>query len=168
MPITTGTVLGRYRLLERAGMGGMSEVWKAEDETLKRIVAIKVILGPVAQDPTFRERFLREARLVAGLEHPGVLPVYDYGSASVDGEDVSYLVMPLVAGGSLKGRIAGPVPPRARRLVARVHRERARPRARARASSTATSSPRTSSWTRRAGRSSRTSASRARRTRRPD
>ena len=111
MPITAGTAPGRYRVLERAGLGGMSEVWKAEDETLKRTVAIKVILGPVAQDPTFRERFLREARLVAGLEHPGVLPVYDYGSASVDNEDVSYLVMPLVAGGSLKGRIAGPVPP---------------------------------------------------------
>ncbi|HQQ78675.1 MAG TPA: serine/threonine-protein kinase [Thermoanaerobaculia bacterium] len=111
MPIKTGTVLGRYRMLERAGTGGMSEVWKAEDETLKRTVAVKVILGPVAQDATFRERFLREARLVAGLEHPNVLPVYDYGSSTVDGEDVSYLVMPLVAGGSLKGRVAGPVPP---------------------------------------------------------
>jgi serine/threonine protein kinase len=110
MPLMPGTALGRYRLLERAGMGGMSEVWKAEDETLERTVAVKVILGPVAQDPTFRERFLREARLVAGLEHPNVLPVYDYGSATVDGADVSYLVMPLVSGGSLKGRIAGPVP----------------------------------------------------------
>jgi len=111
MPITTGTVLGRYRLLEKAGTGGMSEVWKAEDETLKRIVAVKVILGPVAQDSTFRERFLREARLVAGLEHPNVLPVFDYGTATIAGEEVSYLVMPLVAGGSLKGRVAGPVPP---------------------------------------------------------
>jgi serine/threonine-protein kinase len=111
MPITNGTVLGRYRMLERAGTGGMSEVWKAEDETLGRTVAVKVILGPVAQDPTFRERFLREARLVAGLEHPNVLPVYDYGSSTVDGQEVSYLVMPLVAGGSLKGRIAGPIPP---------------------------------------------------------
>ncbi|HMA28464.1 MAG TPA: serine/threonine-protein kinase, partial [Thermoanaerobaculia bacterium] len=111
MPITTGTVLGRYRLLEKAGVGGMSEVWKAEDETLKRTVAVKVILGPVAADSTFRERFLREARLVAGLEHPNVLPVFDYGSATIDGEEVSYLVMPLVAGGSLKGRVAGPVPP---------------------------------------------------------
>ena len=111
MPITTGTVLGRYRLLEKAGTGGMSEVWKAEDETLKRTVAVKVILGAVAQDSTFRERFLREARLVAGLEHPNVLPVFDYGTATIDGEEVSYLVMPLVAGGSLKGRVAGPVPP---------------------------------------------------------
>ena len=111
MPITTGTVLGRYRLLEKAGVGGMSEVWKAEDGTLKRTVAVKVILGPVAADSTFRERFLREARLVAGLEHPNVLPVFDYGTATIDGDDVSYLVMPLVAGGSLKGRVAGPVPP---------------------------------------------------------
>src|ERR1035437_4367570 len=111
MPITTGTVLGRYRLLEKAGVGGMSEVFRAEDETLKRIVAVKVILGPVAADSTFRERFLREARLVAGLEHPNVLPVFDYGTATIDGEEVSYLVMPLVAGGSLKGRVAGAVPP---------------------------------------------------------
>ena len=111
MPITTGTILGRYRLLEKAGMGGMSEVWKAEDETLKRTVAVKVILGPVAAESTFRERFLREARLVAGLEHPNVLPVFDYGSATIDGDELSYLVMPLVAGGSLKGRVAGPVPP---------------------------------------------------------
>ncbi len=111
MPITTGTVLGRYRLLEKAGVGGMSEVWQAEDETLKRIVAVKVILGPVAADSTFRERFLREARLVAGLEHTNVLPVFDYGTAIVDAAEVSYLVMPLVGGGSLKGRVTGPVPP---------------------------------------------------------
>jgi serine/threonine protein kinase len=111
MPVTAGTVLGRYRLLEKAGVGGMSEVWRAEDETLKRIVAVKVILEPVSADSTFRERFLREARLVAGLEHPNVLPVFDYGTTIVDAAEVSYLVMPLVAGGSLKGRVAGPVPP---------------------------------------------------------
>ena len=89
----------------------MSEVFKAEDETLQRIVAVKVIFGPVAADSSFRERFLREARLVAGLEHTNVLPVFDYGTTTVDGTDVSYLVMPLVSGGSLKGRVAGPVPP---------------------------------------------------------
>ena len=111
MPVTAGTVLGRYRLLERAGVGGMSEVFRAEDETLRRIVAVKVIVGPVAADSTFRERFLREARLVAGLEHPNVLPVFDYGTTTIDAAEVSYLVMPLVTGGSLKGRVAGPVPP---------------------------------------------------------
>jgi serine/threonine-protein kinase len=110
MPIASGAFLGRYRLLEKAGAGGMSEVWKAEDTTLHRSVAVKVILAPIAEDPTYQERFLREARLVAGLDHPNVLPVYDFGTASVGGSDVSYLVMPLVPGGSLKSHITGPMP----------------------------------------------------------
>jgi serine/threonine-protein kinase len=110
MPITAGAFLGRYRLLEKAGAGGMSEVWKADDTTLHRTVAVKVILAPIAEDPTYQERFLREARLVAGLDHPNVLPVYDFGTASVDGSEVSYLVMPLVPGGSLKSHITGPMP----------------------------------------------------------
>src|SRR5262249_50638825 len=80
------------------------------DTTLHRTVAVKVIHQPIAADPSYRERFLREARLVAGLEHPNVLPVYDFGSQTVDGDDFSYLVMPLVTGGSLKGRISGPMP----------------------------------------------------------
>ncbi|HQR44884.1 MAG TPA: serine/threonine-protein kinase, partial [Thermoanaerobaculia bacterium] len=110
MPPQAGTLLGRYRLIEKAGAGGMSEVWKAEDTTLHRTVAVKVILTPIAEDPTYRERFLREARLVAGLEHPNVLPVYDFGTQTVEGAEVSYLVMPLVLGGSLKGHITGPMP----------------------------------------------------------
>ncbi len=110
MPIASGAFLGRYRLLEKAGAGGMSEVWKAEDTTLHRTVAVKVILAPIAEDPTYQERFLREARLVAGLDHPNVLPVFDFGTASVDGSEVSYLVMPLVPGGSLKSHITGPMP----------------------------------------------------------
>ncbi|HYN40898.1 MAG TPA: serine/threonine-protein kinase, partial [Thermoanaerobaculia bacterium] len=111
MAVTPGTLLGRYRLLERAGTGGMSEVWRAEDQTLHRTVAVKVIHDPIAADPTFAERFLREARLVAGLEHPNILSVYDFGTAPLGGKDVSYLVMPLVSGGSLKESIRGPVPP---------------------------------------------------------
>jgi len=111
MAVTPGTLLGRYRLLERAGAGGMSEVWRAEDQTLHRTVAVKVIHDPIAADPTFAERFLREARLVAGLEHPNILSVYDFGTAPLGGKDVSYLVMPLVSGGSLKERIRGPLPP---------------------------------------------------------
>lgn len=110
MPIGEGTLLGRYRLVKRAGRGGMSEVWQAEDTTLHRSVAVKVILDPVAQDASFSERFLREARLVAGLQHPNILPVFDFGTADVEGRQISYLVMPLVGGGSLKERIIGPVP----------------------------------------------------------
>jgi serine/threonine-protein kinase len=89
----------------------MSEVWRAEDQTLHRTVAVKVIHDPIAADPTFAERFLREARLVAGLEHPNILAVYDFGTAPLEGKEVSYLVMPLVPGGSLKERIRGPAAP---------------------------------------------------------
>jgi len=105
-----GTLYGRYRLVEKAGAGGMSEVWKAEDTTLNRTVAVKVILTPIAEDTSYRERFLREARLVAALEHPNVLPVYDYGTQTVEGVEFSYLVMPLVLGGSLRAHITGPMP----------------------------------------------------------
>lgn len=110
MAVGAGTLLGRYRLVKKAGRGGMSEVWQAEDTTLHRSVAVKVILDPVAQDASFSERFLREARLVAGLQHPNILPVFDFGTADVDGRPTSFLVMPLVEGGSLKERILGPVP----------------------------------------------------------
>ena len=105
-----GILFGRYRLVEKAGAGGMSEVWKAEDTTLNRTVAVKVILTPIAEDTSYRERFLREARLVAALDHPNVLPVYDFGTQTVEGVELSYLVMPLVLGGSLRAHITGPMP----------------------------------------------------------
>ncbi len=83
----------------------MAEVWEAVDESLQRTVALKVILEAVSREPTFAERFVREARTIAGLEHPNILPVYDFGQAG----DVVYLVMPLVTGGSLKERLGSPV-----------------------------------------------------------
>ncbi|KAA0252350.1 MAG: serine/threonine protein kinase [Acidobacteria bacterium] len=110
MPVREGLLLGRYRLLSRAGAGGMAEVWRAEDTGLHRTVAVKVVLDPIARDPAYVERFVREARLAAGLSHPNVLPVYDAGTADVDGVQVPFVVMPLVTGGSLKERIQGPVP----------------------------------------------------------
>jgi serine/threonine protein kinase len=111
MPVGPGLVLGRYRLLERVGSGGMSDVWRAEDETLRRIVAVKIIHEAISNEREYAERFLREARLVAGLEHSNILPVYDFGSCPVDGLPVSYLVMPLVTAGSLKDKIKGPLSP---------------------------------------------------------
>ncbi len=102
-----GQRLGRYRLEELLGQGGMAEVWRATDEKLDRAVAVKVILAAHARDPHFRERFEREAKLVASLDHPNVLPVYDYG----DEEGVPWLVMPFLDGGTLRDRMAeGPVP----------------------------------------------------------
>ena len=85
----------------------MAEVFRATDTKLARTVAVKVILAPHAAETHFVERFLREARMVASLEHPNILPVYDFGEEN----GVPFLVMPYLPGGSLHDRLkAGPVP----------------------------------------------------------
>ena len=98
-----GRTLGRYRLETLLGRGGMAEVWRASDTKLARTVAVKVIHASYAQDPHFAERFLREARVVASLEHPNILPVYDFG----DEDGIPFLVMPHLAGGTLRDRLRG-------------------------------------------------------------
>ena len=118
-----GRRLGRYRLEELLGQGGMAEVWRAADERLGRTVAVKVILSAHLRDGHFRERFHREAQLVASLDHPNVLPVYDYG----DEDGVPYLVMPYLDGGTLRDRMVGsPDPLRAGRLLDPPARRRPR------------------------------------------
>ena len=99
----TGRTLGRYRLETLLGRGGMADVWRATDTKLARTVAVKVIHATYAQDPQFAERFLREARVVASLEHPNILPVYDFG----DEGGIPFLVMPHLAGGTLRDRLHG-------------------------------------------------------------
>jgi serine/threonine-protein kinase len=102
-----GRSLGRYRLEELLGQGGMAEVHRAIDTKLARTVAVKVILATHAVEGDFLERFLREARMVASLEHPNILPVYDFG----EDNGVPFLVMPYLSGGSLRERLrAGAVP----------------------------------------------------------
>jgi hypothetical protein len=103
----SGETLGRYRLEAPLGRGGMAEVWRAQDTALGRPVAVKVILPALAADSSFVERFLREARLVAALDHPNVVPVWDVGETLTDGQRRPYLVMPLLDGGSLAGRLDG-------------------------------------------------------------
>ncbi len=99
--------LGRYRLLERIGAGGMGEVWKAQDARLDRTVAIKMLLqGAIADASTF-DRFRREAMSLSRLSHSGIATIYDFDSA--DGRD--FLVMEFVAGGTLETRLqSGPLP----------------------------------------------------------
>jgi hypothetical protein len=99
----TGRTLGRYRLDSVLGRGGMADVWRATDVKLARTVAVKVIHAAHAEDPHFVERFLREARVVASLEHPNILPVYDFGEA----DGMPFLVMPHLAGGTLRDRLSG-------------------------------------------------------------
>ncbi|WP_419993127.1 protein kinase domain-containing protein [Streptomyces boninensis] len=107
----TGTLLvqGRYRLLEMIGRGGMGEVWLALDESLGRRVAVKCLKpssGPRGDEQTFtqvvRERFRREARVAASLQHRGVTVVHDFGE---DG-GVLFLVMELMLGGNLSQVLA--------------------------------------------------------------
>ncbi len=96
-----GTVLGdRYRLESRIAIGGMGEVWRAEDMTLSRTVAVKVLKPEYAEDPSFLERFRAEARNTARLAHAGIATVYDYGEVPVEGAqgDSAFLVMELVPG----------------------------------------------------------------------
>src|SRR5688572_16569049 len=90
-------MLGTYRLVERAGAGGMAEVWKAYQPRLDRYVAIKVLARHLATEPGFVERFEREARAISRLEHPHILAVFDFGEQ----DDCAYMVMPFIGGGTL-------------------------------------------------------------------
>jgi serine/threonine protein kinase len=74
-----GETLGDYEILSVAGTGGMGIVYKARQRSLERRVALKVIREEIASAPEYRERFLREARLAASVDHPNVVSVYDVG-----------------------------------------------------------------------------------------
>ena len=95
------TQFGRYQVIEEIGRGGMATVYKALDPRFDREVAVKVLPAAFLHDPNFRARFEREARVVATLEHPAIVPVYDYGEE--DGQP--YLVMQYMEGGSLAQRV---------------------------------------------------------------
>ena len=97
-----GKTLGNYRVVEQLGRGGMAAVYKAFQPALERYVAIKVIHEQlVAQDEQFFKRFHREAKVVASLHHPNIVPVFDFG---VEG-DVPYMVMEYLQGRSLKAEL---------------------------------------------------------------
>jgi len=99
---------GRYRILARLGSGGMADVYLAEDETLGRKVAVKVLKAEMASDAEFVERFRIEATAAARLNHPAIVAVYDRGGADAR----PYIAMEYVDGESLKQRLRrdGPMP----------------------------------------------------------
>lgn len=104
---TSPAKFGRYLLIGEVGRGGMATVYLARDPRFGREVAIKVLPHAMLHDPSFRARFDREARIIAALEHPAIVPVYDYGEE--DGQP--FFVMRYMPGGSLEARILrGPVP----------------------------------------------------------
>jgi serine/threonine-protein kinase len=91
----------RYRILHRLGSGGMAHVYAAEHVQLGRPLVIKVLHAQLAREAEMRERFRREAEAAASLTHPHICPIIDYGAS----EEVVYLVMPYLAGGSLADRL---------------------------------------------------------------
>ena len=101
MPLTPGTTLGPYEIEAPLGAGGMGEVYKARDTRLDRIVAIKVLPEHVAANPDLKQRFEREARTVAALNHPHICTLYDIGSQG----GVDFLVMEYLDGETLGDRI---------------------------------------------------------------
>jgi serine/threonine protein kinase/streptogramin lyase len=117
--LALGDEVAGYRIDARIARGGMGVVYRATHLGLDRPVALKVIARELAGDASFRDRFLRESRLAARLEHPAVVPVYD--SRDVDGELI--VAMRLVEGGDLRALIEreGPLPPaRATTLLGQV------------------------------------------------
>lgn len=106
MSFNIGENIGPYRIIEQLGQGGMATVYKAYHASLDRYVALKVLHPAFHQDQTFTARFQREARVVARLEHPHIVPIYDYS----EHENRPYLVMKYIEGDTLKARFsAGPL-----------------------------------------------------------
>src|ERR1700751_2305045 len=107
MAIPSGTRLGPYEILSAVGAGGMGEVSRARDTRLDRTVAIKVLPDHLASRAELRERFDREARTVASLNHPHICTLYDIGQQ----DGIDYLVMEYLEGETLAQRLLkGPLP----------------------------------------------------------
>ena len=93
----------RYQLLDVLGQGGMAVVYRAYDTRLQREIALKLLAAHLITESAFYQRFEREARIVATLEHPSIVPIYDFG---IDDNRQPYLVMRLLRGGTLRDRRA--------------------------------------------------------------
>ena len=131
--LAAGTMLAGYRIERLLGHGGMGVVYLATQVSLDRPVALKLIAPELAADPAFRERFLRESRVAASIDHPNVVPVHEAGEE----DGVLYVAMRYVEGSDLGALLRATRAARAgargadRRPDRRGARRRARPRARA-------------------------------------
>jgi serine/threonine-protein kinase len=96
-----GKRLGQYEIHEEIGRGGMATVYRATQTSIGRAVAVKVLPREFMHERTFLDRFTREVKTIAGLQHQNILPVHDYGEF----EGVPYIVMAYMQGGSLSDRI---------------------------------------------------------------
>src|SRR5918993_2197007 len=110
--IVIGETLGPYRVLSKVGEGGMGEVYRARDGRLNRDVAIKILPPDVARDPERLDRFEREARASAALNHPNIIATYDIGHA----DGLTYVVMEILDGATLRNELTAH-PPTQRKVV---------------------------------------------------
>ena len=101
MPIAIGKTLGRYRIQEQIGAGGMGVVYRAYDEKLERDLAIKVLAPGTLLDAAARKRFRHEGRILSRLNHPAIQTIHDFDT--IDGDDL--LISELVPGVSLDVRL---------------------------------------------------------------
>jgi len=101
MTLAPGQSIGSYRVVEKIGEGGMGAVYRAEDTAIQRSVVLKVLSTAMAGDSEMLQRFRREVEMIAGLEHPHILPVYEYGQVQGD----PYIAMRFMRGGSLFDRL---------------------------------------------------------------
>ncbi|TAK11258.1 MAG: serine/threonine protein kinase [Anaerolineae bacterium] len=101
MTFKEGALVGPYTIIEQLGRGGMATVFKAYHANLDRYVALKVLHPAFMEDPNFLARFEREAKVVAKLDHPNIIPVYDFAHQ----DNTPYLVMKYVEGPTLKARL---------------------------------------------------------------
>lgn len=101
-----GKTLGQFEILEEIGRGGMATVYRARQKSINRVVALKVLPPSLLHDPSFYERFTREVDVIAHLEHPHIVPIYDYGEAN----GIPFIAMRYLAGGSIAAWIRKGVP----------------------------------------------------------
>ncbi len=95
--LVPGTVVAGYRIVEQIGSGGMAVVFRARDERLNRLVALKIMAPGLAADLAFRHRFISESQAAAAVDDPNIIPVYDAGEA----DGVLFIAMRLVSGGDV-------------------------------------------------------------------
>src|SRR5215213_320684 len=98
----TGQTLGRYRIMEKIGSGGMGVVYRARDERLDRDIALKLLPTGTLKDDVARKRFRREALALSQLNHPNIATIHDFDTQ----DGVDFLVMELISGDSLAGKVA--------------------------------------------------------------
>ncbi len=102
-----GKTIGQYQIVEQIGVGGMATIFKAFQPSMERYVAVKILPSQFADDPNFVKRFAHEAKSIAALEHPHILPVHDFGTEG----KLNYMVMRYVKGGTLSDLMGKPISP---------------------------------------------------------